>query len=261
MDPCGHHHLGIPLGDTRDLCADGDALDLPWELTMSAPAHVAIIMDGNGRWATRQGLPRIKGHKEGVRTVETILGAASDAGIAHLSLYAFSTENWKRPALEVMTLMSLLRMELRMFLPKLRSRQVRFHHLGSLEGIPGGVQRELHALEEATCHHTGMVFHLAFNYGSRLEIAQAARKCVEDGLRPEDIDEAALAGRLWTAGIPDVDLLIRTSGEMRISNFLLWQSAYAEIYVTDTLWPDFREPQLQEALDHFARRDRRFGGL
>jgi undecaprenyl diphosphate synthase len=222
---------------------------------------VAIILDGNGRWAFRQNLPRIKGHKEGVRTVEEILEAASDRSIQHLTLYAFSTENWKRPEAEVSVLMALLRLYLRMFLPRLRAKGTRFHHVGSLEGMSAGVQKDIRWLEAATAHHKGMTFHLAVNYGSRLELAQAARRCVEDGLKPEEVDEKALADRLWTAGTPDVDLLIRTSGEMRISNFMLWQAAYAELYVTDCLWPDFHADRLDEALEAYARRERRFGGL
>lgn len=228
---------------------------------MSAPNHVAIIMDGNGRWAAQRGWMRIKGHKEGVRAVEDILDAAAELGIQHLSLYAFSTENWKRPDLEVAALMALLRMYLRMFLPKLRKKGIRFHHLGSMEGLPAGIQRDLRTLENQTASHTGMVFHLAANYGSRLEIAQAARRCVEDGLRPDEVTEEALQSRLWTSDAPDVDLLIRTSGELRISNFLLWQAAYAEFYVTECLWPDFRGPQLREALAAYAMRERRFGGI
>ncbi|HTL97465.1 MAG TPA: polyprenyl diphosphate synthase [Holophagaceae bacterium] len=228
---------------------------------MSLPAHVAIILDGNGRWAAQRGMPRIKGHKAGVRAVEDILDEAADLGIQHLSLYAFSTENWKRPALEVTALMALLRMYLRMFVPRLLAKGTRFNHLGSKEGLPSGVVSDLHWLEEKTAHGKGMVFHLAVNYGSRLEIAQAAARCVAEGLRPDQVDEAALQARLWTAGVPDVDLLIRTSGEHRISNFLLWQSAYAELYLTDLLWPDFSPARLREALDDFASRERRFGGL
>jgi undecaprenyl diphosphate synthase len=228
---------------------------------MTVPAHVAIIMDGNGRWAAQRGWPRIKGHKAGVQTVERILEAASDEGIRHLSLYAFSTENWKRPALEVGALMALLRMYLRMFVPKLTRKDIRFHHLGCLEGMPQGIQADIHSLEEVTAHHQGMTFHLAVNYGSRLELAQAARRCVADGLRPDQVDEAALGARLWTAGVPDVDLLIRTSGEHRISNFLLWQSAYAEFYMTDLLWPEFGPGDLRAALEDYAQRERRFGGI
>ncbi len=228
---------------------------------MTVPTHVAIIMDGNGRWAARRGWPRIKGHKAGVMAVERILEAASEAGIRHLSLYAFSTENWKRPPLEVAALMALLRMYLRMFVHKLAQQGIRFHHLGALEGMPPGILEDMKTLEEATAQNTGMSFHLAVNYGSRLELAQAARRCVEDGLRPDEVDEGSLSARLWTAGVPDVDLLIRTSGEHRISNFLLWQSAYAELYMTDLLWPDFGPAELREALEDYAQRERRFGGI
>jgi undecaprenyl diphosphate synthase len=218
-------------------------------------------MDGNGRWAAQRGWPRIKGHKEGVRAVQEILEVAPDLGIEHLTLYAFSTENWKRPGLEVSMLMSLLRMHLRMFLPKLRRKGIRFHHLGAAEGLPPGILKDLQGLEAQTAEHQGMVFHLAVNYGSRLELVQAARRCLEDGLAPAQLDEAALAERLWTAGVPDVDLLIRTSGELRISNFLLWQAAYAEFFMTDCLWPDFRGPQLRAAVEAYAQRERRFGGI
>ena len=228
---------------------------------MTVPAHVAIIMDGNGRWAAQRGWPRIKGHKAGVQSVDRILEAAADAGIQHLSLYAFSTENWSRPALEVGALMALLRMYLRMFVPQLTRKGVRFHHLGDFEGLPPGIRADIRTLEEATARNAGMTFHLAVNYGSRLELARAARRCVEDGLRPEQVDEAALGARLWTAGVPDVDLLIRTSGEHRISNFLLWQSAYAELYMTDLLWPDFGPAALQVALEDYTQRERRFGGI
>jgi len=228
---------------------------------MTVPTHVAIIMDGNGRWAAQRGWPRIKGHKAGVQTVERILEAASEAGIRHLSLYAFSTENWKRPAQEVAALMALLRMYLRMFVHQLARQGIRFHHLGATEGMPAGILADMRTLEEATARNTGMTFHLAVNYGSRLELAQAARRCVEDGLRPGEVNEDALSARLWTAGVPDVDLLIRTSGEHRISNFLLWQSAYAELYLTDLLWPDFGPAELQAALEDYAQRERRFGGI
>jgi undecaprenyl diphosphate synthase len=218
-------------------------------------------MDGNGRWAAERGWPRIKGHKAGVQAAQDILETASDLGVEHLTLYAFSTENWKRPGLEVTMIMALLRMYLRMFLPRLRSRGIRFHHLGAVEGLPDGVRKDLANLEAQTAGHQGMVFHLAVNYGSRLELVQAARRCVEDGLPPGEVTEEALGQRLWTAGVPDVDLLIRTSGELRISNFLLWQAAYAEFYLTDCLWPDFRGPQLREAIAAYAQRERRFGAL
>jgi undecaprenyl diphosphate synthase len=218
-------------------------------------------MDGNGRWAAQRGWPRFKGHKAGVQAVQDILDAASELGIEHLTLYAFSTENWKRPGLEVSMLMALLRMYLRMFLPKLRSRQIRFHHLGAADGLPPGIQKDLQRLEDQTAGHRGMTFHLAVNYGSRLELVQAARRCLEDGLRPGDISEETFAARLWTAGVPDVDLLIRTSGELRISNFMLWQAAYAEFYMTECLWPDFRGPELRAAVEAYGQRERRFGGI
>ena len=228
---------------------------------MSIPRHVAIIMDGNGRWAAQRGLPRIKGHKAGVKAVEDILEAAVAEGLQHLSLFAFSTENWKRPGSEVASLMALLRMYLRMFRRRFIEKGIRFHHLGAIEGMPPGIQQDLRDLAAATAAHTGLVFHLALNYGSRLELAQAARRCLEDGLKSEAITEAALQARLWTGDAPDVDLLIRTSGELRLSNFMLWQSAYAEFYVTETLWPDFGAQQLRGALEAYQLRERRFGGL
>ncbi len=228
---------------------------------MSIPRHVAIIMDGNGRWAAQRGLPRIKGHKAGVKAVEDILEAAVAEGLQHLSLFAFSTENWKRPGSEVASLMALLRMYLRMFRRRFIEKGIRFHHLGAIEGMPPGIQQDLRDLAAATAAHTGLVFHLALNYGSRLELAQAARRCLEDGLKAEAITEAALQARLWTGDAPDVDLLIRTSGELRLSNFMLWQSAYAEFYVTETLWPDFGAQQLRGALEAYQLRERRFGGL
>ena len=218
-------------------------------------------MDGNGRWAAQRGLPRIKGHKAGVKAVEDILEAAVAEGLQHLSLFAFSTENWKRPGSEVASLMALLRMYLRMFRRRFIEKGIRFHHLGAIEGMPPGIQQDLRDLAAATAAHTGLVFHLALNYGSRLELAQAARRCLEDGLKAEAITEAALQARLWTGDAPDVDLLIRTSGELRLSNFMLWQSAYAEFYVTETLWPDFGAQQLRGALEAYQLRERRFGGL
>ena len=228
---------------------------------MSVPSHVAIIMDGNGRWAAQRGWPRLKGHKAGVQAVERVLEAAGEAGVRHLSLYAFSTENWKRPPQEVIGLMALLRAYLHMFLPRLRRKRIRFHHLGSRQGIPASILADMDALAEATRDHEGLEFHLAVNYGSRLEILEGVRRCLREGADPSALDEAAFADRLWTAGVPDVDLLIRTSGEHRISNFMLWQAAYAEFHMTDCLWPDFGPAQLQQALDDYAQRERRFGGI
>ncbi|MBK8724773.1 MAG: di-trans,poly-cis-decaprenylcistransferase [Holophagaceae bacterium] len=218
-------------------------------------------MDGNGRWAAQRGWTRIKGHKMGVQAVDEVLEEAARVGIRHLSLYAFSTENWKRPAAEVSALMAMLRMYLRAFMPKLMANGIRFHHIGDKEGLPAGVAADIATLEARTAHLDRMTFHLAVNYGSRLEILHAARKCLAEGLAAADLDEAAFQQRLWTGAAPDVDLLIRTSGELRISNFLLWQAAYAEFYVTETLWPDFRAGGLREALEAYAQRERRFGGL
>jgi undecaprenyl diphosphate synthase len=218
-------------------------------------------MDGNGRWAALRGWSRIKGHKMGVQAVDDVLEEAARLGIKHLSLYAFSTENWKRPVAEVSALMAMLRMYLRIFVPKLTANGIRFHHIGDPDGLPPGVAADIRVLEARTAHLDRMTFHLAVNYGSRLEILRAVKDCLADGLAPEDLDEAAFQRRLWTGDAPPVDLMIRTSGEQRISNFLLWQAAYAEFYVTDTLWPDFRAGGLREALDAYAQRERRFGGL
>ena len=216
-------------------------------------------MDGNGRWAEQWGWPRVKGHKVGVQAAHEVLEAASSLGIKHLTLHAFSTENWRRPSSEVTMLMALLRMHLRIFLPKLQDRRIKFHHIGDKCGLPLGIRDDLISLEEKTRNHNGMVFHLAVNYGSRLELVQAAKRCVEDGLGPSDITEEAISRRLWTANMPDVDLLIRTSGASRISNFMLWQAAYAELYLTECLWPDFRAPQLVTAVEAYSQRERRFG--
>jgi len=228
---------------------------------VKAPQHVAIIMDGNGRWATARGLPRIKGHKAGVALVEEIVETAANEGIKHLSLYAFSTENWRRPDYEVSIIMSLLRLYLRLFTNSLRRRGIRFHFLGDLESMPEGIKVDALALEAATANEKEMVFHLAVNYGSRMELVAAVQSCIKDGLKAEDVDESAIEGRLLTKGVPDVDLLIRTSGELRISNFLLWQCAYAEFYFADCHWPEFNCGQFRKALESFATRERRFGGV
>ena len=228
---------------------------------MGLPQHVAIIMDGNGRWAADRGRTRSKGHKAGVDAADRTVEAAAELGIKHLSLYAFSTENWKRPAFEVNTLMAMLRMYLKMFLPKLLKNNVRFHHLGLLEGMPLGIQTEIQSLEEKTAHCDGMTFHLAVNYGSRLEIVEAVKKLIKNATPIDHIDENLFQNTLWTGTAPEVDLLIRTGADHRISNFLLWQSAYAEIITLDTYWPDFGPIQLKQCLEEFAQRERRFGGL
>jgi undecaprenyl diphosphate synthase len=218
-------------------------------------------MDGNGRWATARGLPRIKGHKAGVALVEEIVDIALSAKIKHLSLYAFSTENWRRPDQEISVIMSILRLHLRLVKNKLCEKGIRFHFLGDLESMPEGIKTDARALEEATAAGTELVFHLAVNYGSRMELLSAVQQCIRDGLSSDEVNESTFESRLWTKDVPDVDLLIRTSGEKRISNFLLWQSAYAEFYFADCHWPDFNRDEFHKALEAFAARKRRFGGI
>jgi len=227
------------------------------------PRHVAIIMDGNGRWAKRQGLRRVRGHMEGVESVRVVARTARRVGIEYLTLYAFSEENWQRPAAEVRALMNLLTRYLRQELPEMRQNNIALQGLGDLKRLPANVQRELARTEEATREGARMTMSLALSYGGRQEIVHAAQALAEElragRVRPEDINLESFAGHLFTAGIPDPDLLIRTSGEFRLSNFLLWQSAYCELYFTDTLWPDFREEEFIQALLEYQRRDRRFG--
>jgi len=230
------------------------------------PAHVAIIMDGNGRWARRRNLPRAAGHKAGMDPVRSTIETCSRLGIQALTLYAFSAENWKRPRAEVDTLWHLLRLYLSRELPDLLRNGIRFSCMGRIEELPAPVRRELEIAIEATAQNSGMRLNVAINYSGRAELVDAVNAIIDDArlegrLRELQIDEPAIASRLYTAGLPDPDLLIRTSGEMRISNFLLWQIAYAELYVTDTLWPDFRRADLLHAILDYQKRDRRFGGL
>ncbi len=225
------------------------------------PAHVAIIMDGNGRWAEQRHLPRVEGHRAGTEAVRETVECAARLGIRVLTLYAFSIENWKRPAAEVSTLMMLLKRYLRSELTTLLSNNIRFQVIGRIEELAPDIQDELHAAIERTAKNSGMLFNIALNYGGRAEIVDAARRAMASGLRPADLDEERFAGFLYTAGQPDPDLLVRTSGEMRVSNYLLWQIAYAEIYVTDTLWPDFRRQHLLEAVLAYQKRERRYGGI
>ena len=230
------------------------------------PAHIAIIMDGNGRWARQRNLPRAAGHRAGMEPVRTTVETCNRLGVQALTLYAFSAENWKRPRVEVDTLWRLLRLYLRRELPEILRNGIRLTSMGRLDGLPFQVREELEAAIEATAHNTGMRLNVALNYSGRTELVDALNAIVEDaraeGRLPDlRIDEQAIAARLYTAGLPDPDLLIRTSGEMRISNFLLWQIAYAELYVTETLWPDFRRADLLHAILDYQKRDRRFGGL
>jgi undecaprenyl diphosphate synthase len=225
------------------------------------PAHVAIIMDGNGRWAAQRHLPRVEGHRAGIEAVRDVVETSARLGIEVLTLYAFSIENWKRPRAEVNTLMLLLKRYLRSELETLLSNNIRFRVIGRQDELPPDVQRELEMGIARTEGNSGMRFNIALNYGGRAEIVDAARRAIAAGVAPSDLDEARFSQFLYTAGQPDPDLLIRTSGEMRVSNFLLWQIAYAEIWVTDTLWPDFRCRHLLEAILAYQKRDRRYGGI
>jgi len=224
---------------------------------------VAIIMDGNGRWAQRRGLPRIRGHVAGVESVRVIVRLARKLGISYLTLFAFSEENWQRPPREIRVLMALLRRFLQRELSEMQDNQIALKAIGNLEQLPGAVQRDLAATIAATAAGPKMTLTLALSYGGRSEIVQAAQALAREvqagRLRPEQIDVALFARCLYTADLPDPDLLIRTSGECRLSNFLLWQSAYTELYVTDTLWPDFREDDFLAALEAYRQRQRRFG--
>jgi len=229
------------------------------------PGHVAVIMDGNGRWATRRGLPRVAGHREGVKAARAIVRAAGEVGLRYLTLYAFSTENWSRPEDEVSTLMRILEESIHRELPELMDNNVRLRMIGRTSGVPAPVRRGIERVVEATRDNTGLTLLMAFNYGGRDELLDAfralARRVAAGELRADAIEEADVSGALYTADAPDPDLLIRTSGEMRISNFLLWQIAYTELWITPTLWPDFGPADLYRAIAEFQGRARRFGGV
>ncbi len=225
------------------------------------PVHIAVIMDGNGRWAAERNLPRVEGHRAGIDSVRSSVELSARLGVKVLTLYAFSVENWKRPRTEVAVLMGLLKRYLRLELATLLKNNIRFRVIGSQRELDSDVCSELDQAQDQTASNTGMVFNIALNYGGRAEIVSAARRALETGIDPSELDEARFAGLLYTAGQPDPDLLIRTSGEMRVSNFLLWQIAYAEIWVTETYWPDFRARHLLEAVLAYQKRDRRYGGI
>jgi undecaprenyl diphosphate synthase len=225
------------------------------------PSHIAIIMDGNGRWAAQRHLPRVEGHRAGIDSVRDVVETSARLGIDVLTLYAFSVENWKRPRAEVNTLMMLLKRYIRLELGTLLKNNIRFRVIGRAEELAADVQDELEVGIRQTAANTGMLFNIALNYGGRAEIVDAARRAIAEGIAAEDLDERRFGDLLYTAGQPDPDLLIRTSGEMRVSNFLLWQIAYSEIWVTETLWPDFRRRDLLEAVVAYQKRDRRYGGI
>jgi undecaprenyl diphosphate synthase len=232
---------------------------------MTPPRHIAIIMDGNGRWAKERGLSRVRGHEEGAESVREVLRACGEIGVEYLTLYAFSTENWKRPKAEVAALMKLLERFLKKETPELMKQNVRLQAIGRITDLPASCQRELHRAIETTSKNTGVTLILALSYGGREEIIDAI-KSVVDAVRSGRIDEAMVSTEtfgkhLYTRYYPDPDLLIRTSGEMRISNFLLWQLSYTEMYVTPVMWPDFRRKNLLDAVAEFGRRHRRYGGI
>ncbi|HXG93390.1 MAG TPA: isoprenyl transferase [Blastocatellia bacterium] len=229
------------------------------------PAHIAIIMDGNGRWAARRNQPRVAGHRAGAEAVRAAVDTSARLGIPYLTLYAFSTENWKRPRLEVEALMGLLREFLRKEVRSIKQNNIRFQTIGREQSLEAAVRREIDYARRETASNTGMVLTVALSYSGRTEIVHACRELAAEfaasGRDPSEISEYDIERHLFTAGLPDPDLLIRTSGEMRVSNFLLWQIAYSEIYVTDTLWPDFRRADLFEAVIEYQKRERRYGDV
>ncbi len=231
----------------------------------AVPGHIAIIPDGNGRWAKKRGLPRSVGHREGSMTLKKVVIYCSQIGVKHLTVYAFSTENWKRPKNEVDALMSLLLEFLRSAEKELDGSNVRIRVIGDVKGLPGELQQEIVRVEKFSSVNNGLNLNIALNYGSKLELLNAVReiagKVKANKLRIDDIDEAQLESCLYTAGIPDPDLLIRTSGEQRISNYLLWQCAYTEFWFTEALWPDVNESHIAEAIKVYESRNRRFGGV
>jgi len=225
------------------------------------PAHIAVIMDGNGRWAAQRHLPRVEGHRAGINAVRDVVEISARLGIRVLTLYAFSVENWKRPPSEISVLMALLKRYLRLELQTLVDHNICFRVIGRQDELAEDVRRQLRLGQERTARNTGMLFNIALNYGGRAEIVDAARRLIAAGVGADELDERRFAEFLYTAGQPDPDLLIRTSGEMRVSNFLLWQIAYSEIWVTPTLWPDFRAGHLLEAIVAYQKRERRYGGI
>ena len=229
--------------------------------TPPLPVHVAIIMDGNGRWAVGRGLPRLEGHRAGLNAARKIIRRLGEREVKYVTLYTFSTENWKRPASEIEGLFNLLKSVVHREAAELHKNNVRIVHTGRIEGIPPDMLSEIQKAVKLTSKNTGLQLALAFNYGGRQEIVDAVRAIVTENVPAEQVDEEMVARHLYNAGTPDVDLVIRSAGEMRLSNFLIWQSAYAEYYFSDAMWPDFNEAEIDRALDAFSRRKRRFGRL
>lgn len=229
--------------------------------TTKIPVHIAIIMDGNGRWAEARGLTRLEGHRAGTENLRQVIKGCLEKGVKHLTIYAFSTENWKRPKEEIDGLITILEVYLEKELEELCREGVRLHHIGRLESMPERTRIKVEHSIEVTCKNTALTLHLAWNYGGRDEIIHVIQEMLRNNVNPEDVNEALVDSYLFTAGVPDPDLVIRTSGEMRISNFLIWQSAYSEWYFTPTLWPDFNKAELFKAIETYSQRDRRFGAL
>jgi undecaprenyl diphosphate synthase len=225
----------------------------------NVPRHVAIIMDGNGRWAKKRGLPRIAGHRAGTENIRRVLRACIKYGIEILTIYAFSTENWKRPKEEIRGLMRILEEAIERELPELHKNGVKLMHIGRLDGLSESIKRKIREAIELTKNNERIVLNIAFNYGGRAEIVDTVRRIIKEGVASEGIDEALFSRYLYTADLPDPDLIIRTGGELRFSNFLIWQGAYAEYYSTPTYWPDFDEEELYKALLDYSKRERRFG--
>lgn len=225
------------------------------------PGHIAIIMDGNGRWAEARGLTRLDGHRAGTENLRQIIKGCIEKGVKHLTIYAFSTENWKRPKAEIDGLLTILEIYLDKELEDLCREGVRLHHIGRLEAMPEPIRKKVEHSITVTCNNTALTLHLAWNYGGRDEIIHVIQQMLRDRVPPEEVNEELVDQYLFTAGVPDPDLIIRTSGEMRTSNFLIWQAAYAEWYITPTLWPDFDKAELFKAIEIYGQRDRRFGAL
>jgi len=225
------------------------------------PNHIAIVPDGNGRWAEQRGLPRLSGHHAGAENMRRMIAYLNEYPIKYVTLYGFSTENWSRPEEEVKGLFYLLEKFIDQDVPKLHKRGIRLRHIGRLNELPQGLQLAINRAVELTKSNTGMTLSLAFNYGGRVEILDAVRRLIAEGILPQNIDEEVFSSYLYTNGLPDVDLLIRTGDELRLSNFLIWQTAYSEYYFTEVLWPDFGKKEIEKALLSYSQRQRRFGGL
>jgi undecaprenyl diphosphate synthase len=227
----------------------------------AVPRHVAIIMDGNGRWARQRGLPRLSGHRAGTENIRRIIESCAEFGVEVLTLYAFSTENWRRPDSEVNGLMMILGEVIERETVKLHENGVQLRHIGSLEGVPAGLRQRVEYAVNLTRANKRLIVNVAFNYGGRAELVDAVRRLIADGVQPEQVNEGLISSYLQTTGLPDPDLVIRTAGELRLSNFLLWQGAYSEFWSTSCYWPDFDRAELERALSDFGRRHRRFGSL